>query len=173
MWPAKAPLGIKGDPPGAVLTGNVVPAQSVTLVLAAAPWARDGMATIFSIVLSANAVAVVSNRDLPLLAMAVESTAAPPTRPKANTTMAIISSIRLNPRQRVLNEVLLLINAIRLPHSSIHAPCRQGSQLQQRRPRGFRPGADIGSSLCPPDKCWLPILSDRETLGNSTRSPAG
>src|SRR6185312_15236589 len=97
--------------------GKVVPWQSTILVLAAAPSARDGIATIFSMVLSAIAVAVVSKRDFPLLAIALEITAAPPIRPTARITMAIISSMMLNPSQRRLRVCAsLAFSAIRLPH---------------------------------------------------------
>ncbi|HKW76913.1 MAG TPA: hypothetical protein VJN64_15385, partial [Terriglobales bacterium] len=80
-----------------VLIGKVLPAQSVKLVLAAAPIARVGIATILSITLSDNAVAVVSKRERPLPAIATEIAAAPATSPTAKTSIATITSIMLNP----------------------------------------------------------------------------
>jgi hypothetical protein len=57
------------------------------------------MATIFSMVLSASVMAVLCNFDRPLLAVATPITAIPPSNPTASTTMAMVNSSRLNPRE--------------------------------------------------------------------------
>ena len=77
---------------------KVFPAQSVVLVMAAAPTALLGIARIFSMVLCAMVAAVVCNLERLLFVVATTITIMPPSSPTASTTMAIISSIKLKPR---------------------------------------------------------------------------
>src|SRR6516164_7241177 len=94
-----------GDAAPAVATVRALPAQSVTVMLAAE---LEGWAVICSMTICAAMVAEVSWLFLLLVAMAVMNIRFIPNRPMAITTRAIIISMRLNPWVAIFLLVLII-----------------------------------------------------------------